>query len=106
VSRDFPIPRRNYEVDTALALLAESSGTNCPGTNSGRALSPPSLRSRAGRRHTNRWFADNPFRRAVAGTSRGEEKLSATIRNFSLSVQHRCAPVSITSSHHSFGMVG
>jgi len=75
---------------------AITAGTN-PGSSSAARLS-----SRACRRQANSWLVESPCRRAVADTTRGALKLSATIRYFFSSVHRRRAPVSITSSVETF----
>ena len=80
------------------------SGATIAGTNPGSSSSPTSLPSRACRRQLNIWLVESPWRRAVAETTRGALKLSATIRCFSSSVQRRRDPVSITSSVETFGI--
>jgi hypothetical protein len=74
--------------------LAGSSGATIAGTNPATAPHRP---SRYALRQANSSAFDIPFRRAVADTNRGAEKLSSTIRSFSSSVQRRRRPVSTIS---------
>jgi len=86
---------------SATATVPGSSAAITAGTNPGTS-SEIRLPSRACRRQANNWLVDSPWRRAVADTTRGALKLSATIRCFSSSVHRRRDPVSITSSVETF----
>jgi hypothetical protein len=57
----------------------------------------PSRSSRFALREANKSALDIPFRRAVADTTRGAEKLSSTIRSFFSSDQRRRRRVSTIS---------
>jgi hypothetical protein len=81
----------------AIAVVAAAaSGTIIAGTKAAGAT-PPSRPSRKALRQANNSVGKIPCRRAVDDASRGPEKLSSTIRNFSATVQRRRRPVSTTS---------
>ncbi|MGY3146499.1 hypothetical protein ACVWYQ_003498 [Bradyrhizobium sp. USDA 3397] len=87
-------------------VLSDDADTDATGPSSATtALTKPAsdlLRffARALRQVTSR-ERDRPYRRAVAATRRGSDRLSRTIRVFSSSDQRRRRPVSTTSSRFS-----
>ncbi|MGY3396227.1 hypothetical protein ACVWW6_008818 [Bradyrhizobium sp. USDA 3311] len=95
--------RRSVECAVA---LSDEAATDATGPSSATtALTKPAsdlVRSaaKALRQVTSR-ERDKPYRRAVAATSRGSDRLSKTIRAFSSSDQRRRRPVSTTSSRFS-----
>ena len=80
---------------TGSTACAGGSGVIVAGT---KLAIPPSRPSRCNLRHVKTCCREIPCRRAVAEAARGSDKLSATIRSFSSSVQRRRRPVSTTSS--------
>ncbi len=92
--------RRSVECTVA---LSDDAATDAAGTPSATtALTKPAsdlvpVAAKALRQVTNR-ERDKPYRRAVAATRRGSDRLSKTIRAFSSSDQRRRRPVSTTSS--------
>ena len=74
---------------TGSTACAGGSGVIVAGTKLASAPSPP---SRCNRRHVKICCREIPCRRAVAEAARGCDKLSATIRSFSSSVQRRRRP--------------
>src|SRR5256886_4609978 len=61
-------------------LVDEASRLIIAGANVAASSTSISRPARASRRQVNNWLADNPFRRAVADTTRGALQLSPTIR--------------------------
>ncbi len=92
--------RRSVECTVA---LSDDAATDAAGTPSATtALTKPAsdlvpVAAKALRQVTNR-ERDKPYRRAVAATRRGSDRLSKTIRAFSSSDQRRRRRVSTTSS--------
>ncbi|SFQ35466.1 hypothetical protein SAMN05216330_1319 [Bradyrhizobium sp. Ghvi] len=95
--------RRSVECAVALSDEAATDATGPPSATT--ALTKPAsdlvrFAAKALRQVTNR-ERDKPYRRAVAATRRGADRLSKTIRAFSSSDQRRRRPVSTTSSRFS-----
>ena len=90
--------------ESAVGIPVEGSQATTAGENVTASSFTTRRPVRAKRRHAKSWLADSPCRRAVAETSRGALKLSATILCFSSSVQRRRAPVEITSSRETLGI--
>lgn len=95
--------RRSVECAVALSEEAATDATGPPSAIT--ALTNPAsdlvrFAAKALRQVTSR-ERDKPYRRAVAATRRGSDRLSKTIRAFSSSDQRRRRPVSTTSSRFS-----
>src|SRR6516162_6682455 len=95
--------RRSVEYSVALRDESAAGGTG-PSSATTALTKPGSDFARSAAkafRHVTSSERDRPYRRAVAATRRGSDRLSKTIRAFSSSDQRRRRPVSTTSSRFS-----